>query len=75
MKFITRLLRSVREPSSFAGAALTAVGLGGVVEVLQSTGEAGTPSIASGEFAQALGIVIAGILAILLKEKADDDGR
>lgn len=75
MKFLTRILRSVREPSSFAGAALTAVGLGGVVEVLQSTGEAGAPSIASGEFAQALGIVIAGILAILLKEKADDDGR
>lgn len=73
IKFIGRVLRSIREPSSFAGAALTAVGLGGVVEVLQHTGDAGAPSIASGEFAQALGIVIAGILAIILKERADNE--
>lgn len=70
MNIIGRLIRSIREPSSFAGAALTALGLGGVVEVLQSPA---APSIASAEFGQALGIVIAGLLAIFLKERSDNE--
>jgi len=64
--FLTRIFR---EPSSIAGAAVAALAgpdVAGALFGLQSA-----PEISSPEFAQALAVVIAGLLAMLISEKGD----
>lgn len=70
-------LKRLREPSTLAGAALTFLGFGELAEVFTGPeAEAFGPSVTSGEFVQALAIVIAGVLAMLLREKGErDDGQ
>lgn len=63
------LARIFREPSSIAGAAVAAIAGPEVAGAL--FGMQGAPEIASPEFVQALAVVIAGIIAMLIKEKGD----
>jgi hypothetical protein len=72
MNALIGILTRLREPSSILGTVIA--GLGGVDAVGAVTGPA-APGIASGEFATALGVVIAGILAFFLKEKGENNGR
>lgn len=63
------LQRMLREPSTLAGAAITAIAGPEVAGAL--IGVESAPELASTEFTQALAVVIAGVLAMILKEKGD----
>ena len=63
------LKRLIREPSTFAGAAVTALVGPEIAGAIFGAPDA--PAIASTEFVSALSIVIAGLLAMFLKEKGD----
>lgn len=57
------LWKRLREPSTWAGAVVALLGGTGAVEAVPAYG------LASAEFAEALTIVVGGIMAILLKER------
>lgn len=63
------LQRMFREPSTLAGAAITAIAGPEVAGAL--LGAEAAPAVGSAEFTQALAVVIAGLLAMFLKEKGD----